>query len=423
MDNTIIRNQITSIYNSSRTFLSYSFLGIFSQVLSAIPPFVIAVQISTSEYASYSLTKMIILFFIAFFFTSSQTPFIINAQREYAKTQKISKTMFIQFSIFLIGLFAVISIQLFFHKSFQRFADISLNTNIFATIALLAVVLTNLISSIFLATGRKKISISVELVYNFLLNLFVILGYFLREISVEDIFKYYIVSGFITVLIFLPLIDLKKIFPLSTIQNKSILKNYLIFTSWQIFGFLGIYLSNWGDNLVLRKSVPIEQIGIYNFAYGIYLAARSIGNLIVSYFTPDITKNCDNQTYIENYLGKKRTIITLIYCLCCVAVLLLLPIVLNLIYGNKFTEALPILYMLIPASVLSFYTIFYIPILNTRNKYKFVQINNVLVVLINLILDLILIKSLGILGAAIATSISLVYLGASLTIYYKRISN
>jgi O-antigen/teichoic acid export membrane protein len=411
---------IKKIYESNKKFFSYSLIGILSQALTAIPPFVIALQLSTSEYGSYSLSKMIMLFFVALLFTSSKTPFIINAQKEYSKSSKISKTFALQGIIYILSILLVLVSQFFLYDYFLSFAEITNQTNILITIALLIIVTRSLVGAIFLATERKQKSILVDFTYNLALNALILFLFSRELLTIDNIFISYIISGLVSLLIFIPQIQFRNIFPISKIKDNKIIKDYLIFTGWQIFGFIGIYLSNSGDNLVLKQYVSLDTIGIYNFIYGIYLAALSIGTLVTNYFTPEVTKHIGDIEYLKRYSSQKRSVLTLVFALCCGIVLAILPTALNLAYQDKYSSGVAPLYILVPTTVLYFYTLFLVPVLNTHNKYKFIQINNIIQVLINLVLDYILIPKFDMYGAAIATAISVVYLTISTQIYYKR---
>lgn len=399
-------SKIREMIKKNKDILIYTLLGSISQILNAVPPIIIAFKLTASEFGSYSLAKMIMLFFLSLLFSSSQTPFVISAQREYMETKRISKSIYIQLIIYLGGILLIILSELFLSKYFQSFAEISVRANIFLVTTLITVVTKNFMMSILLSTERRRKSIILDIVYNIILNVLIVVGIFLNKINIENIFIIYTISGLVSILLYLPSLKIKSICKLEIVKNIREIRSFVKFTLWQIFGFVGIYLSNWGDNFVLKSHVSMGSIGVYNFMYGIYAAAISIAYLVAGYFTPDITKNSDNIEYLKKYLKKKRWLLTLLYSICCGIVVLILPYILNKIYQGKYNEGFIFIYTFIPISIIFFYNMFTIPIFNTANKYKLVQITNIITVAINLIIDLILIPKIGISGTIYARIVS-----------------
>lgn len=79
---------------------------------------------------------------------------------------------------------------------------------------------------------------------------------------------------------------------------------------------------------------------------------------------------------------------------------------LQLVYGDKYNASLPVIYCLLIASLFSLYYILQLTLVEGMARFKFVQLANFIAVAINLGLDFLLIPQLGILGAAIATTVA-----------------
>ena len=80
----------------SKTLLTFTSLKAIGQTLGMIAPLVIAKFFSPELFGSYSLAKMIVFFFTTLLILSSQTPFIVFANQEKAKTGKINKAFSVQ---------------------------------------------------------------------------------------------------------------------------------------------------------------------------------------------------------------------------------------------------------------------------------------------------------------------------------------
>ena len=75
-----------------RTLLQFGLLKGVGQALGMFAPLVVAKFFSSEElFGSYSLAKMVAFFFCTLLIASSQTPFIVFANQEKAKTGKLTR--------------------------------------------------------------------------------------------------------------------------------------------------------------------------------------------------------------------------------------------------------------------------------------------------------------------------------------------
>ena len=63
-------------------FLIFSAIKILAQGLFALMPLIIAKFLNPDGFGSYSLSLMIVLFFVSLFINASQTPFVVYAGEE-----------------------------------------------------------------------------------------------------------------------------------------------------------------------------------------------------------------------------------------------------------------------------------------------------------------------------------------------------
>ena len=137
------------------------------------------------------------------------------------------------------------------------------------------------------------------------------------------------------------------------------------------------------------------------------------------YFLPFISKNIDNKGMMKHYLYVKRPKIMLAGTLAIILIFLAIPFIFNFIYGNTYNGSVITLIVLLIGLFFRFYSAFYIPLFNSLNKYKFMQIVNTMQIVFNLALDFLLVPLFGIVGAAIATTLSYILRFIVNEIYYR----
>ena len=179
-----------------------------------------------------------------------------------------------------------------------------------------------------------------------------------------------------------------------------------------------MYFINWGDNLVLRYFVSLEEVGMYNLGYQVFKGMIMLVGSIKLYFLPFIAEHIENQHKIRNYLYHKRPRIMLLGALGIVALFFSLPSIFTALYGNSYRESALVAQILTIPLIFILYQSFYMPLFETMKKFKFTQSMNVLLVTVNIALDIILVMYVGVLGAAIATAITYILSGVLYEIYF-----
>ena len=413
---------ITKIKNElkqGKNFLSFSTLKILSQAILFIIPLIIAKLLNPAGFGSYSLSMMVIFIFTSMFIASSQTPFIIYANKELKKTKKINKAFSIQL-IFLLGsIIFYILLTLLFSEQVLNFTKITNIQLLFLFLAYLGIGLKTFIENLFLALNKRINNGEYNLVLGIFNLIFILLVYCFDKICLETIFFTYFLSSIFALILFLRKIEYKKLFPLKL--DKPLFKEMFDFTKWQMMGLTAVYFINWGDNLVLRYFVSMEEIGVYNLGYQIFKGLISLTFIINAYFLPFVSQNIDNKDKMKNYLYKKRPKIFLFGFLGIIIIFLDTPLIFNLIYKDVYLSSVVVLRVLLIACVLHLYSVFYIPMINSLKNYKFAQKVNIFVVLINIGLDIIFVYSFGIIGAAIGTVIAYMVSVSLYYLYFKKI--
>lgn len=390
--------------NHSRTFLSFTFIKLLGQLVTFILPLTIAKILSPEGFGSYSLSIMIVFFFTSVFVSSFQTPFIVYANEENKRYAKINKAFSVQLLFLLISIIFFIILTFVFGKYITDFAKISSFQLVFLFLAYLGIGLNSFFQNIFLALN-KRIDHSLYFLINGVANLiFLFIFYYQNNLNLNTIFLIYFFSSIVSFVIFLNKIEFNKLFPIEL--DKKLFLEMFHWTKWQVMGLTAVYFINWGDNLVLRHFVSIEEIGVYNLGYQIFKGLISLTYIFNIYFIPFISQNIHDAEKMRNYFNIKRPKIILIWSLGIVIIFIYSPYLLNLIYGDVYREAATVLRILLIANVISLLQIFYIPIINSLKEYKFAAVVNVVQISVNILLDIILVYFFGFIGAAWATVVA-----------------
>jgi O-antigen/teichoic acid export membrane protein len=401
---------------AGKTFLQFGFLKGVGQGLGMIAPLVIAKFFDPELFGSYSLAKMIVFFFSMLLIASSQTPFIVLANQEKIQTGKINKSFSTQF-VFLMACLLIFLISLvLFGNQIIAFAKIKKSDLWFLLLAFFGLAAKDFLGNLFMALNQRIKNSLIELVFGSLTLVLFFVFYFLGWLNLRTVFLVYFLSASILIIVFIRMISFKVLLPLKL--EKKCFSEMFDFTKWVLFGSTAAYLINWGDNLVLRYFVSMEDIGVYNLGYQFFKGFTMLCSVLGVYFLPFISQNINKSEKIKDYLWRKRPVIFMLAIVCFALVFFLLPDIF-MFYGNVYHGSIKILRILLVGSLFSLHNIFYYNIYVATRKYKIFQIFNVIHVIINMLIDLLLVPKMGATGAAIATVIAFMVKSVMLELHFN----
>ena len=401
----------------AKTLLTFAVIKAFGQALGMITPLVVAKLFAPELFGSYCLAKMIAFFFATLLINSSQIPFIVFANRQKEETGKINKAFSVQCVFLVLGLcvFAVFTLAL--SKYIITFAKIGYVDLVFVSLGFVGLALKVFICSLFMAMGQRIKHSLAELVFGFSSLVLIFLLYFTGQVNLRMVFLIYPLSAIVLVVAFLKTIDFKQLLPFDL--EKQYFYKMFNFTKWVFLGATAVYFINWGDNLVLRYFVSMKDIGIYNLSYQFFKGIMVLFATLGTYFLPFISQHINDPVKVREYLYHKRPMIFCAGATVVVIGFLLVPKILTMLYGETYIESVAVLRVLLIAILIYLYNIFYNPIMNALEKYRFVNVTNVVQVLLNIILNIVLVPVYGIIGAAIATVIAYACKAIMFEIYFR----
>jgi O-antigen/teichoic acid export membrane protein len=408
-----VKQQLTEGKNLM-TFVGLRFAG---QLLGIVLPFVVAKFFSSALFGSYLLARMVVFFVAALTISSAQTPFIVHANQERNETGKINKSFSIQCIFLGISLCLFFVMVTVFAGQIAVFAKISRFDLIFVSLAFVGFVLQTSLCNLFMALGQRTTSALAALTYNFFTVLFVIIFCLTGWINLRSVFLVYFLSAVLVLAFFIRAVDYSLLGPYNF--NSTHFRKMLDFTKWLMLSTTAAYFVNWGGNLVLRIFVSIEDIGDYGFGYTVFKGLIFLTAAIGLYFLPFISQHLENKEKLRNYLSVKRPKIIALGLVALVCVFFVFPHLRRLIYGDRYLQSEAVLQILLIANVTALYSVFHQYLFNAMKKYKLVGLATVVQVVINIILSFVFIPYMGIVGAAVATTIAFLCRTIIFELYFR----
>lgn len=170
------------------------------------------------------------------------------------------------------------------------------------------------------------------------------------------------------------------------------------------------------DQLMLVQMLPNDN---YSVTVGLYAAAASLSEVwffvpvsIVNSFLPSIigAHKTDPSAYRLSVQRLFNGLALLSYAFS-IGVTLLAGVIIRVLFGTDFLASIPLLIVLVWASVFISFSAAREIVLNTENKLRYAAYINVTGALVNILLNLLLIPQMGAMGSAIATLIAYVVVG------------
>lgn len=191
---------------------------------------------------------------------------------------------------------------------------------------------------------------------------------------------------------------------LTFIFETDTLKNILKSSSVIYFGYIFIWLYDKLDVLILKQYSGYEQVALYTVAYSVYKLPQILaGGLFVPMFSSLSRQYSEEKVLDKRKLLRIALILILFICILSVCIGLFPSEIINAIYGSNYYASgkyLKLLLFAVPALLLNNMTGI---ISNTVREEKIGMKGAFYGAVVNIIICFVLIPSLGIIGAVIAT--------------------
>ncbi|MHB9071051.1 MAG: MATE family efflux transporter [Sedimentisphaerales bacterium] len=409
--------KLKSEFAQAKYLLGFLTLQTVGQAVTMAVPMVIAWLFSRELYGRYSMSETLIFFFVTLFLTSSRTAIIVYANQERAETGLIGRTFSVQFAFLVAGIIAFVMIFIVFQKYLRTFAGVTLEELILLGLAFLGWIIKDFIVTVFFALNKRIQSAFAEIAFGCIALAALTAFYLLGAVDLKSVFISYFVASIGPVVIGLKFIDIKLLCPFSI--DRKYFRQIFTFSIWTLFGVMSAYLINWGGLAVMRKFTSFAETGDYNLAFKFFKGFMALIYIIPAYFLPHISETIGITKSIKSYLYHKRPRILMLGAAGLAIAYFATPFVLRLLYKEKFIDCVPIVRILLVGAAAFLYSVFFATLFTASKNYKFIQVAGVSQVAINMILNFALIPSMGMYGAAIATSASFVYLAIISDLFFR----
>ena len=398
-----------------KKFITYAMLKVLIMVLSLITNIFIVRKLSINDFGIFSVALMFIGLVTTFGFSWSSSSILYYGSREKAKTGSINKTFWARNIIIAISLIITTISFVVFRQAINEY--IGLNVTFLILVWLYISVAEDYLSQYFLAVKKQlmssMLSITAKIIY---LIMIIIFSFDVKTLIILNIISH------ATVLLYI--FGINKDDVRSFEFDKDWFKEVLNFSLWQLFGFSGLYLINFGDTAVIKYFMTTEDIGIYNVAYKLFNAIASFAYVISSYYAGSVSQYFANNegSKIKRFFYKERLMIFGLSALAHFAVMIFSKPIITVLYGDRYTQSVVLFNILMIGSIFRYSTVFYMLYYNTNKKHKLQQTINIFRAILNLVLDIILVRRFGLVGIAIATTIAM-FLAFLFSLFYceKRI--
>ena len=380
--------RILILFNSRKRFFLFSFLRIASMALGLVSNIFIVRKLDVDDYGVFSVALLVVNLLTTFGFSWSSSSILYFGSREKELYGSINKTFWARnIIIFFSLLFISFGIILFRHQINNY---IGLNIWYLLLPWLYVSVIEDYLNQYYLATKKQirssLLSINAKLIYIILL-IFV-------PFDVKTLIIIYILSHATTILYILG-INKRDIGKYEF--DKDWFKQVFNFSIWQLFGFSGLYLINFGDIAVIKHFMSNYEVGLYNAAYQLFNAVASFSYVISSYYASNISAYFagNKRNNIKKFYYKERLFIFLISLLGHLLLIFISKPLITLLYGSEYNKSSGIFNILMIGSVLRYLTVFYMLYYNTNGKHKIQQLLNIFNAIMNVLLSIILVNLFG----------------------------
>jgi len=384
-----------------KEFIIYVSLRVLVMALSLITNIFIIRKLSVNDYGIFSIALMFIGLITTFGFSWSSSSILYFGSREKLKRGNLNQTFWARNIIIAASL--VISTILFIVFRNQINSYIGLEVSFLILIWLYVSVAEDYLNQYFLAIKKQLLSsllsVTAKVIY---LGLILLFSFDIKTLIVMNIISH------ATVLLYILGINKRDVGKFEF--DKDWFKEILNFSLWQLFGFSGLYLINFGDTAVIKYFMTTEDVGVYNAAYKLFDAFANFAFVISSYYAGSVSQYFEKTEHenIKTFFYRDRIIIFGLSTALHIAVMVFSKPIILLLYGEKYIDSILIFNVLMIGSIFKYLSVFYMLYFNTNRKHKLQQNINIFRAILNLVLDIIFIKMFGLVGPAIGTTAAMI---------------
>ena len=389
-------------------------IGKFStQIVSFLLVSLYTAKLTAQEYGSYDFIITIITFitpFITLTLEESMFRFLIDAKSKKEEKSIITQTVITILTILCISCIIIFLVIIIININKPILIKIfSLNTTRLFIPYVIAVVLMALMNALVRGLGKIKLySLSnfILSVITIVLNITFILG---TNLKVDGLLLSVIVANLIMVVFLAIRLNLKSYINVKLI-NKSLMREMLSYSIPLIPHSLSWTIINLSDRIIITSILGTASNGIYAVSNKFPTIINTVYNYFAIAWKESAAKALQDEDSSKYYNNVYESLRNMVYS-ATILVIAVVPFVFGiLIKGEGYREA----YLYIPILVFSVFfsnmASFYGGIFSAYKKTKIIGTTTLVAAIINLVVNIMLIRKIGVYAAAISTLLSSIFL-------------
>lgn len=176
------------------------------------------------------------------------------------------------------------------------------------------------------------------------------------------------------------------------------------------------------DQLILAKITNAYSLGIYAAAVKVAEVPNVIaGILYLTMISRMVPLMKENSSHAHHNLRRVFYLYLIIGIFMSVSVIIFAPLAVNIIYGSRFLESVPVLQVYAISIPGMYLTYFFFSLFGATDKHRVQVIVFFVSVVLNILLVLLLTPIYGLIGAASATAITYTLAGLGFYVYWRKI--
>jgi O-antigen/teichoic acid export membrane protein len=390
----------------------YYLINVLSSALFQLIALALVYVFTPDEYGQFALITTVAQ--LMFLITSGwNASIILNlGSRQFAQTGGY-KNMVLYRTILSIPLFILVTVFFLCGKESILFFIGNPNYYNLVYFFFLGLVFFDFSNHLLFPANRNLLQTSLT----FILSLSLFLYVALRNVTLEE----YIHTNYYANTLYLLLV---LIFYFFLFQKEKIVwkcmefKDVFLFALWQVLSVISIYIINIGTNYVLRIfDVSVDEIGLYNFSYKLFLGFAPIFSL----YNIVLPKIIHNKNALIDYkrLFKSIKVGVLIFSGCFIFLWLFLKPFLFLISKVDYIQSVDYFILLFPAFIFIAFNNLIIPVIINTSYYKYSSYAILIQAASMLVFCPMGVYICGVYGAIISTTISALFASSFLYVMFK----
>lgn len=399
----------TEVVGQRKIFSNYAFLFLRTFLLSGIS-FGSAVFIyrilSVKEVGLAAIYMAVLNSIMGLVLGWPVTGFRQYGREEYDRSRELKETF--GSTLFLIGMLFLISLAvcILIRRPLMRYIGLPTEWIWLLLLNLFFIMVNKMLNQVFYITASIPLISLLDLLEPLCMFLFVLYIWFtIGSLIVTTYLSVYVCLSAVTFFSYLFFLR-EHLFPFKWSFPEA--KRILRFSGFLYGGAIFTFIYDQFDYLIINHYRPAEQLAYYSLAYRIYTFVTMLPMLSVNLIYPIMIsyRNLGRVDLFQRYSSRNITQMLFFWTVGCMTFLLFSPFLIPLLFGTVYESSIPSLSLFCLAAIFQFTIACHSPILISHERVDWSMKVGLTGTIIIAIGNLLLIPSMGILGAALSTLIS-----------------